>query len=205
MASNRKDLETEIVKKLQDENTPLNEKEEILREIVENYKNSLLNLVYNYIKPKGILQDAEEIVAQTFIKFYKTIKSFKQKSSIKTYLFRIAINLSVNFLKSKKESFIPIEELEKEPIKYQSEEEKIIYDEEKKYLQNALKEALDNLSKKQKLAFYLVNYQQMSYKEVAEVMKISVSAVESLIFRAKQNIKKYILRNKELKDKFEKL
>lgn len=193
--------ETEIIKKLQDENLSQSEKEKIFKELVDIYKNSLLNFVYNYIQPKGIFQDAEEIVLETFIRFYKNIKFFKQKSSVKTYIFRIATNLSINFLKSKKEILEPIEEIDEKFSRYFSEEERIIENQKNEELKIILTKIINMLPEKQRLAFHLAKFQKMSYKEIADVLNTTVSSVESLLFRAKQNIKKNILKNKEFIDK----
>lgn len=193
--------ETEIIKKLQDENLSQSEKEKIFKELVDIYKNSLLNFVYNYIQPKGIFQDAEEIVLETFIRFYKNIKSFKQKSSVKTYIFRIATNLSINFLKSKKEILEPMEEIDEKFSRYFSEEERIIENQKNEELKILLTKIINMLPEKQRLALHLAKFQKMSYKEIADVLNTTVSSVESLLFRAKQNIKKNILKNKEFIDK----
>ncbi|MEN3013646.1 MAG: sigma-70 family RNA polymerase sigma factor [Endomicrobiia bacterium] len=196
------DIEEKAIKILLDNSALQEEKEKAFRIFVDIYKNNLLEFVYNYIKPKGSPQDAEEIVLDVFIKFYKNINSFKQKSSPKTYLFRIAVNLSINFLKSQKKNVISLEEknIEDNPLTQKSDnlEDIIIKKEEENKFKSILEESLETLSKKQKLAFHLAIYQKMSYKEIAKILKTSISSVESLLFRARQNIKKYII--KKLKE-----
>jgi len=95
----------EIVKILQDDSVPQNEKDCLFRQIIEKYENEIYKTVYNYIFSKGTKEDAEDIIVETFARFYKNIKSFKLQTSVKNYLYRIAINLSINFLKSKKNRF----------------------------------------------------------------------------------------------------
>lgn len=67
-----------------------------------------------------------------------------------------------------------------------------------------LTKIINMLPEKQRLALHLAKFQKMSYKEIAEVLNTTVSSVESLLFRAKQNIKKNILKNKEFIDKLKK-
>ena len=61
---------------------------------------------------------------------------------------------------------------------------------EQKALQSIIETAMENLPPAQKTAFILSKYEKHSYKEIAEIMNLSISAVESLLFRAKQNLRK---------------
>lgn len=196
-----KEKEIEIIKKLQQENLSEQEKEFLFNQIVDSYKNKLFRIIYNYLKPNVLKEDVEEIVIEVFLKFYKNIKNFQFKSSVETYLFRIAINLAINFSKSKKIEFISIDEKEQEIKEENSFLEKFIISEQKQEIENIILKQITKLPPNQKVALYLANYEQLSYKEIAEIMEVSVSSVESLLFRAKQNIKKYILSNKELTKK----
>ncbi len=140
----------------------------------------------------------EEIILEVFIKFYKNIKNFKFKSSVETYLYRIAINLAINFSKSKKLDVFPIEEKQQNIKEKNSFVDKIILSEKRQEIKDIMLKQIMKLPSNQKVALYLAKYEQLSYKEIAEIMELSVSSVESLLFRAKQNIKKFILKDKEL-------
>jgi len=201
MDENRKDRQEIIaIQKLQDDDTPKEEKDRIFSWLVDKYKNKFFRFIFNYIQ-YGIKEDAEEILLEVFARFYKNIKSFKFQSSVETYLFRIAINLSINFVKSKKFSFVSIDEANDIEDNGQT-LEKIIELENNENLKNIILELLLKLPDNQRLALHLANYEQLSYKEIAEIMNTTVSAVESLLFRAKQNLKKSILEDKKLKEIF---
>jgi RNA polymerase sigma-70 factor (ECF subfamily) len=202
MDENRKDRQEIIaIQKLQDNDTPKEEKDRIFSWLVDKYKNKLFRFIFNYIQPYGIKEDAEEILLEVFTRFYKNIKSFKFQSSVETYLFRIGVNLSINFVKSKKLSFVSIDETNDIEDNEQT-LEKIIELENNENFKKIILELLLKLPDNQRLALHLANYEQLSYKEIAEVMNTTVSAVESLLFRAKQNLKKYILEDKKLKEIF---
>jgi len=193
MDENRKDRQEIIaIQKLQDDDTPKEEKDRIFSWLVDKYKNKFFRFIFNYIQ-YGIKEDAEEILLEVFARFYKNIKSFKFQSSVETYLFRIAINLSINF--------VSIDEANDIEDNGQT-LEKIIELENNENLKNIILELLLKLPDNQRLALHLANYEQLSYKEIAEIMNTTVSAVESLLFRAKQNLKKSILEDKKLKEIF---
>lgn len=189
--------EKQLVRWLQDDTIPIQQKEKLFEQIVNKYKEKIFNMVYNYLKPNVTVEDVEDIVIDSFFKFYKNIKNFKHKCSIETYLRRIAVNLTINFLKSKdRNSVVFLEETTLE-----EEKETTTYDVEKEEIKKIFFSILNMLPHKQKIAFQLAYYENLSYKEIAEIMLTTVSSVESLLFRAKQNIKKYIVKNKELSKK----
>jgi RNA polymerase sigma-70 factor (ECF subfamily) len=191
----------ELVKILQDDTVSQNEKDYLFKQIIEKYENELYKTIYNYISSKGTKQDAEDIVVETFVRFYKNIKSFKLQTTVKNYLYRISINLAINFLKSKKINFVSFEEI-KDELHDETHIDTELFEKEKQdELKNIVSQLFSKLPEKQKSALYLVTYKKMSYKEVAEVLNTTVLSVESLVFRAKQNLKKFILKNKNLKEK----
>jgi len=105
-------------------------------------------------------------------------------------------------LRSKKVELVSFEEI-KDQLEDESSIDKELCEKEKEYeLKKVVTELINRLPHKQKAALYLVVYGKMAYKDVADVLKTSVSSVESLVFRAKQNLKKFILKDKKLKELF---
>ncbi|MDW8055750.1 MAG: sigma-70 family RNA polymerase sigma factor [Elusimicrobiota bacterium] len=198
----------EIVKKLQSTEISLQEKNFLIELLVNKYKDQLLSFIYNFGKNRITLQDAEEIVIETFLKFFNNIKNFKFKSSVETYIYRIAINLTKNFLKSKhlrnvkRLNIVPIEELEKDIPHNENLENIIIYEDSQQEIKNLVLNLINRLPEKQKLVLHLAVYEKMSYKQIATILNTTVSSVESLLFRAKQNIRKFIIQDKGLAKKF---
>ena len=138
--------------------------------------------------------DAEDITQDVFLEAFRALATFRNDSKIATWLYRITVNRSLNLLKKKKRSaFIQsFDQLfsatakdvelinDQTPTSQESMEEAQQLD--------ILHATIDKLPENQRIAFTLNKYEELSYAEIAEVMKISVSAVESLIFRARRSV-----------------
>jgi RNA polymerase sigma factor (sigma-70 family) len=163
---------------------------EAFKELYDNFSSKVYNTIL------GILQnteDSEDVTQEVFVQIFRSIKSFKQESSLSTWIYRISINKAFEFIRSKKrkkrfaivKSIFSSDEVE-EPVDFmhpgimtENKERSII-----------LFKAIDRLSEKQKTAFMLSKIENLSHKEICDIMKLSLSSVESLIFRAKENLKK---------------
>ncbi|MDR1724865.1 MAG: RNA polymerase sigma factor [Bacteroidales bacterium] len=159
------------------------------KEVFENFYNEyslkLLNLCYGMLHNKT---DAEDLVQEIFIEIYNNAQFFKGKSKLSTWVYRIAINKTISHIRKKKirNIFVPIEnEARIGQMEQDHESEQTQQEEKLKYLQSAI----DTLPAKQKTAIVLFAYEQMPQKEIAEVMKCSLSAVEVMIHRAKKTLK----------------
>jgi RNA polymerase sigma-70 factor (ECF subfamily) len=161
--------------------------------LVEKYQQSIIRTCL------GLLQDyddAQDIAQEVFVEVFQSIQKFRSDSSIATWLYRIAVNKSINLLKKNRrkrwvmnfESFISGKQLsETLPAGKQSiPENQMILAEELRLL----RDAISNLPDNQRIAFTLHKYEELPYKQIAEVMDVSLSSVESLIFRAKSGLKK---------------
>lgn len=141
-------------------------------------------------------EDAQEITQDVFVAVHHAMYNFKGKSSISTWIYRIAINKSLDFLKAKqrKKRFAFLSSLfypDTTEIKYDT----ATFDHPGVLLEN--KEAIaeifrhiNELPDAQKTALILTKIEQKSQIEVAEIMDISVKAVEGLLQRAKNNLSK---------------
>jgi len=164
-------------------------------EVYGQYKRKVLNTALGLVQH---LPDAEEITQDVFVTVYFELENFKGKSSIGTWIYRITVNKSLDFLKSKKRKkrfawltslFDPesgeelhiIPEFNHPGVQLENKEDVTI-----------LFQHVNQLPDKQKTALILSVIEQLSYEEISKIMEISLSAVESLIFRARQNLKKDI-------------
>lgn len=141
-------------------------------------------------KMTGNKEETKDLTQDVFIKVFSSINSFREDSKLSTWIYRIAVNVCINSQRRKK------------IVKFLSldlwDEEKVIASGnispaksiENSELRNIIQEALNRLPVKQKTALILSRYEEKSYKEIAEIMEISLPAVESLIFRAKENLAK---------------
>lgn len=171
-----------------------NKDESAFKELVENYQTMVINTCY------GLLQDyeeAEDIAQDVFVEVYESIHKFRGDSKISTWIYRIAINKSLNAKKKNRfrRFFTKIEEAFEGADNKHHENSNDLNSKpehrfESKESTEIIKKALNNLPDNQKIAFTLHKYEDVSYKKIAEIMNLSLSSVESLIFRAKQNLKK---------------
>lgn len=166
--------------------------------IYEEYKALVYNVALNYIQ---CIEDAEEITQDVFVKVHQSLHQFQNKSSLKTWIYRITINQSLDFIKkkkSKKRFFIFVNnDQNKFEILNASHFEHPGIQLENKENAKIVFEIINTLPEKQKTAFLLAKVDGLSNPEVAEIMEMSISAVESLVFRAKKELKE------KLANKFE--
>jgi len=158
--------------------------------LVRKYQHSVANTIYRYT---GDSTEAEDLSQQVFIKVWSQAKTFKGKSKFSTWLYRIVVNQCLNYKAKRKREAISLDELiEKEKI-HGPESLRPDIDFENRKKVKMIQEAINGLPKNQRLALILSKLEGKSYKEVAQIMGFSVSAIESLLFRAKQNLKQKLL------------
>lgn len=149
--------------------------------LVRKYERRVLSTAYRYV---GDSTAAEDVAQEVFIKVWRNAKRFKGKSSFSTWLYRIVVNQCLNYReKRKRAQTAPLNE-SIEAAGLSPDEE---YEREKK--NRLVRTAVDELPGRQRMALLLSKFEGRSYAEIAEIMKVSLSSVESLIFRAKQNLK----------------
>lgn len=151
-------------------------------ELLRKHKNMVINLAYRIIQNYS---EAEDIAQEVFLKIYNSAKTYKPEAKFSTWVYKITVNLSLNRLRGKKHlPTLPLEETL--PISDPNSPETNL---EKQELINKVRTALNSLPENQKLAVTLRRYENLSYEEIAKIIGTSVSAVDSLIQRAKQNLK----------------
>ena len=161
------------------------------KRLVTEYQNLVFNTSLNFL---GIKEDAEEITQDVFVEVHKSIGSFKGGSTLKTWIYRITITKSLEFQRraKRKKRFAFLVSIGGE--NQDALESSIIdhpgIDTEDKERADLIFKKIDQLPENQKIAFTLYNMDGLSYKEIAETMDISLSSVESLIFRSKKNLRK---------------
>lgn len=167
-------------------------------QVYNMYSVMVYNVALHYVQN---IEDAEEITQDVFLKTHQSLSTFKEQATLKTWIYRITINHSLDFLKkknSKKRFFVfgkkssntfeinNTAAFEHPGIQLENKENaKILFD------------TINGLPEKQKTAFILTKVDGLSNPEVAEIMEMSISAIESLVFRAKKSLKE------RLSNKFE--
>ena len=155
--------------------------------LVEAYNSMVFQLAFSFLKNT---QEAEDLAQDVFLSVYENIGQFRNESTLKTWIYRITVNKSLNRQRKLKWNhfFRPIGSVssdDKNLIADDSSPQHAILNKE---LKVKLTSAIDSLPARQRKAFTLHKYQELGHQEIAEIMDLSVSAVESLIHRAKQNL-----------------
>lgn len=162
---------------------------------MKQYYPLVLNFAFRYVANKTI---AEDIAQEVFIKVFKSIRTYHPKAKAKTWLFTIVRNVSLNTLRSQKKIVLSTNqsyaadsenEIQFEDSRLSPPSKNMIDKERAERIQKAIKELPEN----QRTAVILRRYEELSYKEIAHIMKTSEKAVKSLLNRAKENLKKTLI------------
>jgi len=133
--------------------------------------------------------DADDLVQETFIKVYRHIESFRADSQLFTWIYRIATNECLNFLKKKKRRFfLPIGDVEHE-LKQKIDQSPMIEGDE---IQKKLQKALLKLPDKQRLVFNMKYFDEMKYEAIAEITGTSVGSLKANYHHAVKKIEEFV-------------
>lgn len=157
------------------------------KEIVKEYQTIVANLCFKMCGPKF---DIEELTQQVFVELYYALPRFKFQSKLSTFIYRITVNVVCKEIKhSRRFTSLPDDYyLADKPSEASNAEQAIIKDEQ--YAQ--LHKAIGKLNTEQRTALVLYTFNDFSYNDIAEVMQCTVAKVESLIFRARKNLRKML-------------
>jgi RNA polymerase sigma-70 factor (ECF subfamily) len=165
--------------------------------LVDQYQALVINTCYHLL---GNRQDAEDVAQEVFLQAYKSADKFRQEAKLSTWLYRIAVNRSLNFVRDNKRfrwlksisSLLEDEGQRAEEIPA-SDSDRPDMELEKKERNVIVQKAIDSLPGKQRAAFVLREYEGLSYQEIAEILHLSLSSVASLIHWAKLNLQRKLI------------
>ncbi|MFD2586932.1 RNA polymerase sigma factor [Croceitalea marina] len=133
--------------------------------------------------------DADDVLQNTFIKVYRSIEGFKGESKLYSWMYRIATNESLSFLKQKSRKLgVSNEELQEHLI--ENLQGDVYFEGEE--IQLKLQKALARLPEKQKLVFNMKYYQEMKYEEISEILETSVGGLKASYHLAVKKIETYL-------------
>jgi RNA polymerase sigma-70 factor (ECF subfamily) len=160
--------------------------------LVLSYEKKVLNMCWYILQNK---EEAEDATQDVFITIYQSIHKFKGEAKLSTWIHRITLNKCLeNIRRAKRKKRFGIHQridtdfmdhtidLEKNPAQVLMEKERT----------KAFLTAVQHLPENQRIAYTLHHMEEFSYKEISESMSLSLSAIESLIFRAKQQLKRQL-------------
>lgn len=163
-------------------------------ELVRRYQRQIYRVVYRFVHNSA---DAQDLAQETFIHAFEAIKSFKEEYRFYTWIYRIAVNLCLNFSKRNRR-IIPsrLDDVSPEYVvaPEQGNPEQVMA---RKEMSANIERAVNRLPGPQKTVFILRAYEELSYEEIAQVLKISKGTVMSRLARARAKLQSFL---KEVKD-----
>jgi RNA polymerase sigma-70 factor (ECF subfamily) len=164
-------------------------------QLVQRYQERIYATVYHMTSNH---EDANDLAQETFIKAYSALKSFKGDSSFYTWVYRIAVNKTINFLKQRKnKTSLSLNDLD---FNIENDPELVAFVSENTprraialaELQGKLNAALQKLSDVHRMVVTLHDVQGLSHEEIAEIMDCNVGTVRSRLFYARQQLQAYL-------------
>lgn len=168
--------------------------EEAFRILVEEYKDRVYNTCMGFLHNP---RDAEDLTQEVFIKVFESVDTFREDSTIGTWIYRIAVTKCLEVIRKRKRIkrrgfFQALLNTNEEPD--ESADTTFFQHPgialEQKEQADILMKAIETLAEQQRIAFTLHKLEDLSYKKIAAIMEVSLPAVESLMHRAKKNLQK---------------
>jgi RNA polymerase sigma-70 factor (ECF subfamily) len=162
-----------------------------IQTLVNNYQKKVIKTAFYFLQN---MEDAEELSQDIFIDILDSSRRFRNASALSTWIYRITVNRSLNLVKKnrRKKIFHSLEDLFSKKTNgtdpTHGEPGGTTSPMEENERRAILNNAVQSLPENQKIAFILSKYDEMPYKEIAEIMNLSLSSIESLIHRAKLNL-----------------
>jgi len=153
--------------------------------LMERYQQQVFRMAMGFLHIK---EDAEDLTQEIFIRLYESLHTFHADAAFSTWLYRIALNMSLNQLRKNKkrqllqsiESIFNRDSREKTPLEMLESKER----------DREIQAAIDALPERQRMAFILSRYEELPQKQIAAIMNRSEGAVEQLLQRANENLRK---------------
>ena len=161
--------------------------------LVQKYRRPMVSFMYRMARNTAV---AEDLAQEVFLRVYRSRESYEPSAKFTTWLYRIATNLAVNYVRDARherpENTVNLDEENKEtgltfdlPDGSLSAEEMIM----RRERMQAIRRRVQALPERQRIAVIMHKYQQMDYRQIADVLKLSESATKSLLFRAYQTLR----------------
>lgn len=173
-------------------------------QLIENYERFVFNVVYRMLPN---CEDAKDVSQEVFLKAFRYLGKFDGKASFSTWLYRIAVNTSIDQLRKRKgqETISMDKEMERNEGTLKKEyvdhapgvEEQVIAKESMAEIKNAI----EKLSSEHRVMITLRDLEGMSYAEIAEITETSLGTVKSRLARARKSLRDLIIERREQNQK----
>ncbi|PWT82728.1 MAG: RNA polymerase subunit sigma-24 [Blastocatellia bacterium] len=151
--------------------------------IVERHRRGIYRLCYRFA---GNHEDAADLSQDVFIRAYRGLRSFRQQSSLGTWLYRIGVNVCLNRVNTRSLPTEPIEKRQHIETRDDSPVDRVLREEQAA----RVREAIAHLPRKQRATLILRIYHELSHQEIADILGSSVGAVKANFFHALGNLRK---------------
>lgn len=156
---------------------------EAFRELFDRHYDRAVNIAYRMLGDKDAAEDA---AMEAFAGIYQSRGSYQPRARFTTFLYRVVANVSIN--KSKRGGGVTLHPLDDSHAASPDADPAVSA--QRSELSEVIKRAILSLPENQRMALVLTRYEEMSYESAAEVMDVSVGALESLLHRAKRNLRR---------------
>ena len=167
--------------------------------LFSKYQSQVINTAYGMLSDK---EDAFDAAQEVFIRVYRNIDSFKEQSSFTTWLYRITVNVCSDILRKRQRNsdIISINSFTDDNKDFDIPDESPTVEEnmEISERQNAVREAISDLKEEYRTVITLCDIEGMSYDEISEIINIPAGTVKSRINRARNALKKKLMKKREL-------
>ena len=167
--------------------------QDAFRELVLSHQRHVINICYRFV---DTAEEAEDLAQETFIEIHRSLRKFRGASDLTTWIHRIAVSKSLDYRrrqtrKKRGGTLLRVIGWDDEAIGVPApQEDRPDHQLEQQERRRVLRQALDKLPEGQRVAFLLSKYDGLKHSEIAAILQTSVSAVESLIHRARKNLQK---------------
>lgn len=176
--------EKELIKQLQDEKTAHQAFDTLLKTYTEPVYWQIRRMVMNH-------DDANDIVQNVFLKVWTNLHNFRGDAKLSTWLFKIAVNESINFLNKEKHRANTVSDGEEDSLLLSNLEADDFFDGDA--LQLELQQAIAKLPEKQRLVFNMRYYDELKYEEISEILGTSVGALKASYHHAVKKLTDMLL------------
>jgi RNA polymerase sigma factor (sigma-70 family) len=168
--------------------------QQAFKQLVETWQNMVYNTVLSIVQD---MQEAEDLAQEVFVQVYQSIKNFRGDAKLSTWIYRVAVTKALDAERKKKarkrvanlKSWIGLGEKENEQAVHFYHPGVVLDNKERGAL---LFKAMQQLPENQRIAFTLIKAEGLSYDATADIMNVTVKAVEALMHRAKENLRKQL-------------
>ncbi len=175
-------------------NAAINGDQDAFAWIMKKYKGPLQNLIYKMVSDKN---EIEDLIQEVFIKAFNSLENYSQEYAFSTWIYRIAINNTIDYLRKKKlETFSIDSQLEDEEDRPRFEIPDTSYSADANIIleqrQQIINDAINSLPEKYKKVIELRHKEELTYEEISEILNLPIGTVKAHLFRARELLNKYL-------------